>query len=160
MVHFRHRRQSTHRAAVRSCTCQEGRTPMLRSALVGLAAAILVGTAFIPDDAFAYRGGGARGGGAYRGGGVAYRGGGVAYRGGAYRGAAYRGAAYRGAAYRGAAYRGGYYPYRGAAIGAAAVGAAAVGAAAYGAYGAYGPYGYNNNGCFQDTYGNWVCQRY
>jgi len=29
---------------------------MLRNALVGLAAAILVGTAFVPDDALAYRG--------------------------------------------------------------------------------------------------------
>jgi hypothetical protein len=33
---------------------------MLRSALVGLAVAVLVGTAFVPDDALAYRGGGAR----------------------------------------------------------------------------------------------------
>jgi hypothetical protein len=35
----------------------------LRSALVGLAAAALLGTAFMPDDALAYRGGGARVGG-------------------------------------------------------------------------------------------------
>jgi hypothetical protein len=45
---------------------------------------------------------------------------------------------------------GGYYPrygYRGAAYGAA------VGAAAVGAYGYYNNY----NGCYQDTYGNWVC---
>lgn len=36
---------------------------MFRSALVGLAAAVLGGAAFISDDAFAYRGGGARVGG-------------------------------------------------------------------------------------------------
>jgi hypothetical protein len=36
---------------------------MLRKAIVGLAAALLVGMAFIPDDALAYRGGGARAGG-------------------------------------------------------------------------------------------------
>jgi hypothetical protein len=49
-----------------------------------------------------------------------------------------------------AGYPGGYprYGYRGAAYGAAAVGAAAAGA--------YGYYN-NNNGCYQDTYGNWVC---
>src|SRR6516165_7567429 len=128
---------------------------MLRKAFVGIAAALLVGTALIPDDALAYRGGGARVGGAgvraagVRGGAV-----GVAGRGVASRGGAYRGAAYRGAAYRGAAYRGGYYPYRGAAIGAAAVGGAAAGAGAYGYYGGY------NNGCGRDAYGNWVCQQY
>jgi hypothetical protein len=43
---------------------------------------------------------------------------------------------------------GGYYPWRGAAWGAAAAGAAA---------GAYYGSGYNNNGCYYDTYGNWVC---
>ena len=63
---------------------------MLRKALVGFAAAVLVGTAFIPDDAFAYRGGGARAGGVraagVRGGAVGYAGRGVAYRGAAYRG--------------------------------------------------------------------------
>ena len=133
---------------------------MLRSALAGLAAAVLVGTAFVPDDALAFRGGG-RGGGFHGarassfGGGTARAGGyrGVAGRGYGYRGGAYRAAAYRGAAYRGAAWRGGY-PYRGAAIGAAAVGAAAAGAAAYGAYGGY------NNGCYRDAYGNLVCQQY
>jgi hypothetical protein len=36
--------------------------------------------------------------------------------------------------------------YRGAAYGAAAVGAAAVGA-----------YGYNNNRCYYDSYGSYVC---
>ena len=69
-------------------------------------------------------------------------------------------AAYRGAAYRGVAYRGGY-PYRRAAVGAAAVGAAAAGAAAYGYYNnSYGYYGGYGNGCYQDAYGNWICQRY
>ena len=64
---------------------------MLRSALVGLAAAVLVGTAFVPDDALAYRGGarvhagGARAVGV-RGGAVGVAGRGVAYRGVAYRG--------------------------------------------------------------------------
>jgi hypothetical protein len=115
---------------------RKGEQPMLRKVLIGFAAAVLVGTAFVPDDALA------RGG--YRGGAVAYRGHAVAGRGVAYRGAAYRGAAYRGAAYRGA------YPYRRAAVGAAAVGAAAAGAAAYGAYG-------YNSGCYRDAYGYWVC---
>jgi len=123
-----------------------GSTTMLRKALLGLAAAVLVGTTLLPDDAFAYRGGGRAGAVGVRGGGVAHRGGAVAYRGGG---------AYRGAAYRGAAYRG--YPYR-RAVGAAAVGAAAAGAAAYGAYGYYNN-GYNN-GCYQDAYGNMVCQQY
>ena len=36
---------------------------MLRSALAGLAAVVLVGTAFVPDDALAYRGGARAGGG-------------------------------------------------------------------------------------------------
>jgi hypothetical protein len=43
------------------------------------------------------------------------------------------------------------YGWRGAGYGAAAVGAAAVGAGLYGYYNNY------NNGCYQDTYGNWVC---
>jgi hypothetical protein len=134
------------------CNYQERRTRMLRSALVGLAATVLVGAAIIPDDALAFRGGGARVGG----GGVRA----VGVRGGAV-GVAGRGVAYRGAAYRGAAWRGGYYPYRGAAIGAAAVGAAAAGAAAYGYYNnSYGYYGGVNNGCYRDPYGNLVCQRY
>ena len=139
------------------CNCQGRRTPMLRSALVGLAAAVLVGTAFVPDDALAFRGGG-RGGG-FHGARASSFGGGTAravgYRGMAGRGYGYRGGAYRAAAYRGAA-------WRGAAIGAAAIGAAAVGAAAYGAYGGYdnGYYGgYDNsyyggydNGYYGGTY--------
>ena len=75
---------------------------MLRYALVGLSAAVIVGVTFIPDDALAYRGGGVRAGGV-RAAGV--RGGAVAGRGVAYRGAAV-GVAGRGVAYRGAAYRG------------------------------------------------------
>ena len=110
---------------------------MLRKIFLSLAAATLVAAAYVPDDALAYRGGGARAGA------VGVRGGAVAYRGAAYRGAAYRGAAYRGA-----------YPYR-RAVGAAAVGAAAAGAAAYGAYGYYNGSG---NGCYRDSYGNVVCQ--
>jgi uncharacterized membrane protein len=78
---------------------------MLRRALVGLAAAVLMGTAFVPDDALAYRGGGAR----VHAGGVGVRGGAVAGRSVAYRGAAYRGAAYRSAAYRGVGYHA-YHP--------------------------------------------------
>jgi hypothetical protein len=124
-----------------ACNRQERRTPMFRKAIVGLAAALLVGVAFIPDDALAYRGGGAR---AARGGAVGHAGRGVAYRGGAYRG--------------GVAYRGGY-PYGRAAVGAAAVGAAAVGAAAYGGYNnSYGYYG--NSRCYQDAYGRTICQQY
>jgi hypothetical protein len=138
------------------CNWQGRRTPMLRKAFVGLAAAVLVGTAFIPDDALAFRGGGARVGGA-RVGAVGVRGGAVAGRGVAYRGGA---VAYRGGAYRGAAWRGGY-PYRGAAVGAAAIGAAAAGAAAYGYYNnSYGYYGGANNGCYRDAYGNVVCPQY
>jgi hypothetical protein len=36
---------------------------MLRKAIVGLAAVLVVGMAFTPDDALAYRGAGARAGG-------------------------------------------------------------------------------------------------
>jgi hypothetical protein len=128
------------------------RTPMVRYALIGLAAAILVGASLVPDDAFARRGGGMRAGGfhgggavragGFRGGAVAargYRGGAVAVRGGRVAG----GYGYRGA-YRAGAYRG--YGYG---VGAAAVGAAAVGAAAAGAY--------YRGGCGYDAYGNWVC---
>ena len=123
---------------------------MLRNAFAIFAMAAVVGAAFVPDDALAYRGGARAGAVGVRGGAVAGRG--VAYRGGAVAG--------RGVAYRGGAYRGGYYPYRGAAVGAAAVGAAAVGAAAYGAYGSYNNgYGYDN-GCYRDAYGNMVCQQY
>jgi hypothetical protein len=50
-----------------------------------------------------------------------------------------------------AGYPGAGYGWRGAGYGAAAVGAAAVGAGLYGYYNNY------NNGCYQDTYGNWVC---
>jgi hypothetical protein len=45
------------------------------------------------------------------------------------------------------------YGWRGAAYGVAA------GAAAAGAYGLYNYYG-NNNGCYYDTYGHWVCPQY
>jgi hypothetical protein len=46
----------------------------------------------------------------------------------------------------------GYPGWRGAAYGAAAVGAAAATAGAYGYYN-----NYNNSGCYQDSYGNYVC---
>jgi hypothetical protein len=153
LVGFNEERISAGAAIPNGAVVRNGDLPMLRNALVGLAAATLLSAVFVPDDALAYRGGGAR---VHAGGAVGVRGGAVAGR-----GVAYRGAAYRGGAYRGAAYRGGY-PYRGAAIGAAAVGAAAAGAAAYGAYGAYnnGYYGGYNNGCFRDAYGNLVCQQY
>jgi hypothetical protein len=142
MTRFQRHAEKTY-ADVQGAICQEKENNMLRNTLVGFAAAVLVSATFVPDDALAYRGGGAR----VHGGGVRAAG----VRGGAV-GVAGRGVAYRGAAYRGAAYRGAY-PYRGAAIGAAAVGAAAAGA--YGYYnGGYG------NGCYQDAYGNWVCQRY
>ena len=72
---------------------------MLRKAFVGLAAAVLVGTAFIPDDALAYRGA------AYRG--AAWRGG-YPYRGAAV-GAAAVGAAAVGAAAYGYRYGNGCY---------------------------------------------------
>src|SRR6516162_10946468 len=101
-----------------------GGTPMVRTVFAGLAAALLVGVAFIPDDALAYRGGGARAGGGVRAAGV--RGGAVGVAG---RGAAYRGA-YRGR-YAGG-YGRGYYGHpvaRGAAV---AAGTAAVAGTGWG----------------------------
>ncbi len=126
---------------------------MLRSFLIGLAAALVVGATVVPDEALAFRGGG-RGGGGFHGGAVhAGRGYGVAGR------AHIAGRPGRPIAgrpgYPGrpiAGYPGRYYP--GAAWRGAAYGAAAVGAAAAGAYGYYGGY---NNGCYRDTYGNLVC---
>ena len=114
---------------------------MLRRILIASGAAAMVLVTFIPDDAFARRGGGVRAGGGYRGGAVAVRG----YRGGA------------------VAVRGGGYRYG---VGAAAVGAAAVGAAAAGRYyyggggGYYGGGYYYGGGCGYDAYGNWVCPGY
>src|SRR6516225_10632564 len=92
-----------------------GGTPMVRTVFAGLAAALLVGVAFIPDDALAYRGGGARAGGGVRAAGV--RGGavGVAGRGVGYGRVGY-GARYGGVGYRGLGY--------GAGVAAAATGAA------------------------------------
>lgn len=138
---------------------------MLRYLLALIAAFVLLTATLIPDDADA-RGG--RGGGGMRGGG--FHGGGF-HGGGMHAGRIHGGG---GRHYAGgprpshpiagrpgypvagrpgrpiAGYPGGYprYGYRGAAYGAA-VGAAAVGA--------YGYYNNNNNGCYQDTYGNWVC---
>jgi hypothetical protein len=106
---------------------------MFRYALTALAAIVLVCATLGPDDALARGGRGGRfhGGGAHRGGAV---------HAGHYHGVAGHPVA-RTAARRGV--------YRGAAYGAAAVGAAAAGAAYYGRY--------NNNGCYQDSYGSWVC---
>ena len=121
---------------------------MLRYALVGLSAAVIVGVTFIPEDVLAARYSGAR---------TAHYHAGTAGRHVAYRATGVAGRGYRAAAYRGAAYRG--YGYRGAY--GAAVGAAAVGAAAAGAYGYYnGYYGGYNNGCYQNAYGSLVCPQY
>lgn len=133
---------------------------MLRYALIVLAAFVLVCASLVPDDAQARRGGG----GGYRGGG--FHGGGarvthvrgatvqpgrigVAGRGYGYRpipGRPVARAAVRRGAYR-TAYRG---AWRGAAYGAVALGAAAAGAAYYGGYN-------NNNGCYRNSYGYWIC---
>jgi len=93
---------------------------MLRNVIVGLTASLLIGVAFIPDDALAYRGGGARAGAGVRGGAVGVAGRGVAYRGvGAY----------------GGRYAAGYHPVaRGAAV---AVGTAAVAGTGLGWGGGY-----------------------
>jgi hypothetical protein len=147
----------------------EGGHVMLRYLLALIAAFVLLTATLIPDDAYARggRGGGGGGmraggfhGGGYRGGGMhagRIHGGGRHYAGGPRPSHPIAGRPGRPgypiagrpgrpiAGYPG----GGYYPrygYRGAAYGAA------VGAAAVGAYGYY-----NNNGCYQDTYGNWVC---
>jgi hypothetical protein len=124
---------------------------MFRYALVGLAAAILVGASLVPDDAYARRGGG----GGFRGGGGFHAGGMRGVHAGRYahvsrpiaRAPVARAAAARGV-YRGAAYRGAYAYRRGAAYGAAALGAAAAGA--------YG-YNYYNNNCYRDAYGYVRC---
>jgi hypothetical protein len=119
--------------------------PMLRHALVALAAITLLSATLIPDDAFARGGrgggGGVRGGGAagVRGGAVGVRGGAVGVRGGGYRTAGVRGGRY-----------GGYYGGARLGVGAAAVGAAAVGAGYYGNY-------YYNNSCYRDAYGRQIC---
>jgi hypothetical protein len=113
---------------------------MLRRILIASGAAAMVLVTFIPDDAFARRGGGVRAGGGYRGGAVAvrgYRGGAVAVRGGGYR-----------------------YGVGAAAVGAAAVGAAAAGRYYYGGGGYYGGGYYYGGGCGYDAYGNWVCPGY
>ena len=114
---------------------------MLRYALVGLSAAVIVGVTMIPEDVLAARYSGAR---------TAHYARGTAGRHVAYRATGVAGRGYRAAAYRG--YRGAY---------GAAVGAAAVGAAAAGAYGYYnGYYGGYNNGCYQNAYGSLVCPQY
>ena len=150
-----------------------GGWPMLvRYGLIGFAALTLVAASLVPDDAFARRGGG----GGFRGGGGGMRAGG--FHGGMRAGGIRGGGGYRlaggpprpshpiagrpirpgspdrppiagGPGRPIAGYPG--YGWRGAGYGAAAVGAAAVGAGLYGYYNNY------NNGCYQDTYGNWVC---
>src|SRR6516165_9805289 len=124
-----------------------GGCPMwVRYGLIGFAAAILVAASLVPDDAFARRAGGFQGGRGYRVAGGPRPSHPIAGRPIAGR----PGAPGRPIA----GYPGGYpgYGWRGAAYGAAAVGAAAAGA-----YGLYGYYNNYNNGCYQDTYGNWVC---
>ena len=125
---------------------------MLRYALVGLSAAVIVGVTMIPEDVLAARYSGAR---------TAHYARGTAGRHVAYRATGVAGRGYRAAAYRGAAYRG----YRGA-YGAAAVGAAAVGAAAVAAtspwgypYGGYGYGGYGYGGYFAASpWGDYECR--
>ena len=102
---------------------------MLRHIFLGLAAAALVSTSFIPDEALA------RGGRGFHGG----------VRGGAVGAGAYRGHVAHPIAGRGLAYRG---VRRGVAVGAAV---GAVGAAGY-----YGS-GYYNNDCYRDSYGRLIC---
>jgi len=116
---------------------------MLRHVLTGLAAVTLVCATLAPDEASARRGGGAR---------VGAVGG---ARVGAVGGRAYvsRPIARPGVGY--GRYAGGRYGYRGVGlgVGAAAVGAAAAGAAYYG----NGYYGNSGDGCYQDSYGRYVC---
>src|SRR3974390_3909087 len=102
---------------------------MLRYALVGLSAAVIVGVTFIPEDVLAARYSGAR---------TAHYARGTAGRPVAYRATGVAGRGYLAAAYRG--YRGAY----GAAVGAAAVGAAAVAATSPWGY-PYGGYGYGGH---------------
>jgi hypothetical protein len=120
---------------------------MVRHALLGLAAAALVGTAFIPDDASAHSRGA---------------------RAGAVKGSraqVSRPAAKRGVAYRAGASRGAVRGAAGAAAGAAAVGAGYYGGDYYGgdSYGAgyYGGdsfgAGYPGNSCYRDSRGRVVC---
>jgi hypothetical protein len=126
---------------------------MVRYRLIGLVAGIVVAASLVPGDAFAVgRGGGGRGGGGFHGG--ARAGGGGMRMAGGYRPshpiAGRPGRPIAGRPGRPiAGYPGRGYAYRGAAYGAAA------GAAAAGLYGYYN--NYNNNGCYQDPSGNWVC---
>jgi hypothetical protein len=124
---------------------------MFRYGLIGFAAAIIVAASLVPDDALARRGGG---GGGYRGGGGAR----VAHVGGVGRvGVAGRGYGYHPAAR--VAVRNGAYGSGGRRGVAYGVGAAAVGAAAAGAYGYYNN-GYDNNSCYTNQYGQWICPQY
>jgi hypothetical protein len=139
---------------------------MLRNVIVGLTAFLLVGMAFIPDDALALRysgpGGYRVGGGGVRGGAVAARGyAGRGYRGGAVAG---RGVAYRGVGAYGGRYAGGYYGRgylghpvaRGAAV---AAGTAAVAATGWG--GGWGqPYYGGGWGTAYPGYGGYANRSY
>jgi hypothetical protein len=119
---------------------------MVYNRLIGLVAGIVVAASLTPGDAFALRGGGGRGAGGFHGG--ARMAGGprpshpIAGRPG------YPIAGRPGRPIAG--YPGRGYAYRGAAYGAAA------GAAAAGLYGYYNN-NYNNNGCYQDPSGRWIC---
>ena len=111
---------------------------MSRRNVISFAAVAILGIACISTDALAWRGGGVRVGGDYRGGAVAWRGGGVGYRGGA---VAWRGPNGAGAvAVRGGAYGGRYWGPR-VGLGAAAAVGVAAGAAAT------APYYYRGGAC-------------
>ena len=128
-------------------------TPVLRNVFVGLTASLLVGMAFIPDDALALRysgpGGYSVGGGGVRGGAVAAR----CYRRGAVAG---RGVAYRGVGAYGGRYAGRYHPVaRGAAV---AAGTAPVAAAGWGWNQPYGG-GYGWGGGWGNSYGAYAASQ-
>jgi len=135
---------------------------MVRYGLIGFAAVTVLAASLVTGDAFA-RGGRGGGGGGFRGGGGfsaggmragGFNGGGMRMAGGARPSHPIAGRPGGRPGYPGRpiAGRPGYgygNGWRGAAWGAAA------GAAATGLYGYYN--NYNNNGCYYDTGGNWVC---
>jgi hypothetical protein len=114
---------------------------MVRYGLIGFVAGIVVAASLVPGDAFAVgRGGGGRGAAGFHGG--------ARMAGGPRPSHPIAGRPGRPVAGR-PGYPGRGYAYRGAAYGAAA------GAAAAGLYGSYN--NYNNNGCYQDANGRWIC---
>jgi hypothetical protein len=149
-IHASHELTRVHGAAVAISSRQERTIPILRHAILGVAAAVLVSATIIPDEALALRGGGGRGG---------------AHVGGVRGGGAHVGGV-RGAGVRSGAIAGRGTAYRGAAVGAAA-GAAAVGAGYYGRRGYYGGGDYYGTGyyggddyggnCYRNSYGRLIC---